>query len=176
MTIASKTEQDHFLVVDKALYYLSNADAEDPKLRLYIPESLEDTLKEQQNTKFSWRTSASQKERKKSALFLQKQTLGPPQVRKLKKNSLSSGKRFCSSCEKDHECKRSMRNGTRGFLLVFEVVLFWWGSKVLYNTHTVSVLLLSLSLSLPSLFCLQFLFLLGQFLTVKFKSNVNFYY
>ena len=44
---ATKTEQEHFLMIDKAVYYLSNADAEDPKLRLYIPESLEEMVTKQ---------------------------------------------------------------------------------------------------------------------------------
>jgi len=38
---ATKKEQEHYLIVDEILYYLSSADYEDPKLRLYIPEALE---------------------------------------------------------------------------------------------------------------------------------------
>jgi len=38
---ATKTEQEYFLVIDEVLYYLSSADSDNPKLRLYIPEELE---------------------------------------------------------------------------------------------------------------------------------------
>lgn len=38
---ATKTEEGRYLVIDNTLYYLSNADSDDPNLRLYIPKTME---------------------------------------------------------------------------------------------------------------------------------------
>lgn len=39
--LATATEDKKFLVIDSLMYYLSDGDSEDPRLRLYIPSELE---------------------------------------------------------------------------------------------------------------------------------------
>lgn len=48
---ATKTEAAHYFEIDKKLYYLSYPESEDPKLRLYIPKTLEDTVLRQYHDK-----------------------------------------------------------------------------------------------------------------------------